>query len=130
LLYLATVLLLIHLNINGPGWTPVYLRLVTVAVAIWVLLNLIFRQQMHIFRASSFEVLMLMVVWLIPFVIQYTTMVAADQRLLLHACIESIPFLLAMKIMLTTNATHDRYLVIGLASAFMLVGVRQFIAPW
>jgi len=130
LIYVATVMVLVQLNLNGPSWTPKYLQYVTLMVSIWVGFQLVFKNHARVFLTSSFEMLMIILAWAVPLATQAFDFDPQIHRLLLHSCIESIPFLLAMKIIIRSQANAARTLISGIAIPFMLIGVRQFVAPF
>ena len=74
---------------------------------IWVGLKLVFQSHRQIFFTSSFEVLMIIIAWLLPVLTLEFDMDPNHRRLVLHACIESILVLLAMKIMLHRQPQQD-----------------------
>ena len=130
LIYIATFMALVQLNLNGPSWTPKYLQYVTLMISIWVGFKLVFKNHSRVFLTSSFEMLMIILAWAIPWATQALDFDPQIHRLLLHSCIESIPFLLAMKIIIRSQPNAARTLISGIAVTFMLIGVRQFVAPY
>jgi len=130
LIYISIFMLLVILNVYGPVWTPIYLRFITAIVLLWVIMKMLFKRHGDVVLTSGFEVLMIFIAWCIPtLLLQALNFPQEVQRMLLHSCLEAVPFLLAMKIIIRSSMKADRFLIICITSIFMLIGIRQYIAP-
>ena len=50
------------------------------------------------------------------------------RRLILHSCLEAVPFLLATKIIIRVDQRAERVTVFSIAGIFVLIGVRQYVS--
>lgn len=130
LIYFATFMLLLLLNssglsdTSGLAWINDYLKSVSFIVLIWVVMKLIFMQHSRIFLTSGFELLMIVIAWFIPVVIAGPlALTDADRQILLLSCLESIAFLLAMKIIIRKDPGKNLILVCSLICPYFLIGV-------
>jgi UDP-GlcNAc:undecaprenyl-phosphate GlcNAc-1-phosphate transferase len=131
LIYIATFMILVILNLIGPMWTHEYLVFITWVIFVWVVVKLVFKGHDRVILTSNFELLMIAVSWFIPMILTRVVAVSADvQQSLVHACIQAIPFLLAMKIIINKEPQKNRTLVVYLAGIFFIIGLRQMYAMW
>ena len=128
IIYLLTFALLFILNLLGPEWVHGYLQTVTIIVAIWVVLKLIFKRHNRVFLTSGIELLMIFITWVMPEVLIHNMQLSADmESTLLQTCVESIPFLLAMKILIRRQTRRNYSLVLALSSSFFLIVLHPLI---
>lgn len=127
LIYISTFALLVKLNFIGPAWTSEYLKVLSILVAIWVLLHLFFnRRKVRALMTSSFELLMLTVSLFVPVVLMNVLNFSFETReRLIYACLEAIPFLLAMKFIAHREPKRNTALILCLAGIFFMIGLRQ-----
>jgi UDP-GlcNAc:undecaprenyl-phosphate/decaprenyl-phosphate GlcNAc-1-phosphate transferase len=127
LIYIATFTLLVILNLIGPRWTAEYLTVFSILLSLWVLMKLIFnRRKVRALITSGFELLMLTIAWFIPVVLMNVLEFSFEKKqLILHACLQAIPFLLAMKFISHREPKRNRTLILCLAGIFFMIGLRQ-----
>ena len=129
LIYIATFMLLVILNLIGPMWTHEYLELLAIVMFIWVVLKLVLKHHEGVILTSNFELLMISISWFIPLVL--TNAVAFTEvvkQSLTHSCLQAIPFLLAMKIIIHKHPEKNRSIVVCMAGIFFMIGLRQLYA--
>ena len=130
LLYISMFVLLVVLNLFGPPWTPVYLHIMTVVILLWVVLKMLFKRHGDVILTSGFEVLMIFMSWAVPTLLTRAMSLPDDMyRMFLHSCLEAIPFLFAIKIIIRNSAKADRRLIISFVTTFLLIGLRQYLEP-
>lgn len=126
--YLAIWILMLLYEISSvenPSWLEAYNSWSAGLVLLWVVLKLIFSKHNEIVFASGFELLMLFISWFIPFVVMAELPVSpAVLHAVQHACLLSIPFLLAMKINIRVFGGHNRWIAIPLIFGLTVVGFR------
>jgi len=128
LIYFATFTLLVLLNSSGLSWINDYLMIVSSIVLIWVVLKLVFMRHSSIFLTSGFELLMLVIAWFIPVILaRIVDMTDASRQLLIVSCLESIVFLLAMKIIIRKEPSKNMVLVICLICTYFLIGFGSLL---
>ena len=129
LIYIAVFGLLVYLNLYGPAWTPDYLHVVTAVVLLWVVLKMLFKRYGDVVLTSGFEVLMIFFAWCLPtLLIRALELPNEVRRLILHSCLEAVPFLLATKIIIRVDQRAERVTVFSIAGIFVLIGVRQYVS--
>jgi UDP-GlcNAc:undecaprenyl-phosphate/decaprenyl-phosphate GlcNAc-1-phosphate transferase len=129
LIYFSTFTLIIFLNSSGSSdiselsWINGYLKIVSCLVLVWVVMKLVFMQHSRIFLTSGFELLMIVIAWFIPNTLA-SIMGIGDvaRQILLVSCLESIVFLLAMKIIIRKEPSRNLLLVGSLIFAYFLIG--------
>jgi len=127
-IYLLTFALLFMLNLLGDIWIQSYLQVVAVIVAIWVVLKLVFKRHNRVFLTSGIELMMIFITWVMPEVlIEHMGLSGDMERILLLTCVESIPFLLAMKILIRRQPRRNYSLVFALSSSFFLIALHPLI---
>jgi len=128
LIYFATFTLLVFFNSSGLSWIDDYLKIVSSIVLIWVLIKLVFMRHASIFLTSGFELLMLVIAWFIPVVLaRIVDMTDASRQLLIVSCLESIVFLLAMKIIIRKEPSKNKALVSCLVCTYFLIGFGSLL---
>ena len=124
LIYFATFTLLVLLNTSGLSWINDYLKIVSSILVVWVVMKLVFLQYSRIFLTSGFELLMIVTAWFIPLVLaRIVDMTDASRQLLIVSCLESIVFLLAMKIIIRKEPSKNKVLVSCLVCTYFLIGL-------
>lgn len=127
-LYLAIFALLLIYEVSSSyisSWVEGYISAASIFVLLWVTLKLFFSKHNEIVFASGFELLMLFVSWFVPFVVlEELNISASTVHAVQHACLLSIPFLLAMKINIRVHGGHNRWITILLVFGLAVVGVR------
>jgi len=128
LIYFATFTLLVFLNSSGLSWINDYLKIVSSILVVWVVMQLVFLQYSRIFLTSGFELLMIVTAWFIPLVLaRIMGMTDAGRQMLIVSCLESIAFLLAMKIIIHKEPRKNMVLVSCLACTYFLIGLGSLL---
>jgi UDP-GlcNAc:undecaprenyl-phosphate GlcNAc-1-phosphate transferase len=127
-MYLAIFALQVIYEISAsrvPSWLASYTFLAAGIVLLWVLLKLFFSTHNEIVFASGFELLMIFVSWFIPFVVLGKLNLSDELvRAIQHACLSSIPYMLAMKINIRNFGGHNRWVAAPLVFGLVIVGIR------
>lgn len=129
LIYLATFLLLTFYQLHGSVWVGDYLLGISAGVGLWAVLKFIYHRHHHVLFASGFEWLMLVMTFVLPVIVvpQLVGVMdvgAAVQQKLVLACLESIPFVMAMKICIRRQPRRNLWLVGSLLSILGLLVVE------
>jgi len=128
LIYFATFTLLFFLNSSGLLWINDYLKISTYLVLIWVVMKLVFMQHSRIFFTSGFELLMIFIAWFIPGVLAKTLNIPHEYKeILVLSCLESIVFLLAMKIIIRKEPNKNLLLVSYLIFLYFVIGIISLL---
>jgi len=129
LIYFATFTLLFLLNSSGLTWINDYLKIVSIVILIWVVMKLVFMQHSRIFLTSGFELIMIVIAWFIPVVLAKNVnfITVANNQALVLSCLESVVFLLAMKIIIRKEPSKNKVLVSCLVCTFFLIGLGSLL---
>jgi UDP-GlcNAc:undecaprenyl-phosphate/decaprenyl-phosphate GlcNAc-1-phosphate transferase len=130
-MYLAILTLLLVYEVSTiqvPSWLNTYNPMAAGITLLWVLLKLIFSDHNEIVFASGFELLILFVSWFIPFVVLDELQLSENLvRAVQHACLFSIPFMLAMKINIRNYGGHNRWIAVPLVFGLAAAGARGIL---
>lgn len=125
LLYISVFCLMVLYALFAAPWVVMYLAVLSGLVFLWVCIKLVFKRYGRVFLTSGFEMLMIIISWLLPvFLSRALTLSSQMESALYVACLESIPFLLAMKIVIRKQPRRNRMLVSSLVSVILLIGIR------
>jgi len=117
-IYVTIFVLLCIYQLYGAPWVAGYTVWLSGALALWVLLKLLFKRHLRIFLTSGFELLMIIISWFVPvFMSQAVPIAPEQQQAIVLACLEAIPILLAMKIIIRNQPKRNRTLAISRHSA-------------
>ncbi|MBP2676746.1 MAG: hypothetical protein H6Q84_3586, partial [Deltaproteobacteria bacterium] len=119
----------------SPAWIPPYLAVMSAVVLLWVLLKMKYRGHREIVQVSAFGMLMLGVVLFVALVLVPALDLGDGLRkMLLTVCMESVAFLLAMKILIRKQpqcnsmfAQSNSMFAVALLGALALIVVKGFI---
>ena len=124
LLYWCVFLLLAVFSRYGTDGIHFYMTVFTLLVTGWVVVKLMFKPNRRVFLTSEFEVLVILVSWLLPSLLLDTAyLTEATRYRLIIACLESIPFLLAMKIIIRRQPRRNRPLILSLSGVLIIIAV-------
>jgi UDP-GlcNAc:undecaprenyl-phosphate GlcNAc-1-phosphate transferase len=129
-IYLAILALLLVYeggDVSPRSWigTTYDLSIAVLAMG-WVVLKLFFSKHGEIMVTSNFELLILFISWFIPFVVLKDLQVSAPTvRAVQHACLLSIPFLLAMKINIRINEENSHWISNFLVFGLLVIAGRS-----
>jgi len=122
LLYWCVFLLLALFSCYGNETVHIYIASLSLSIAAWVSLKLVFKRNRRVFLTSGFEVLLICTSWLLPSLFMDAAYMTADsQYRLIVACLEALPFLMAMKIIIRRQPRRNRPLMISLAAILLAV---------
>jgi hypothetical protein len=131
LMWLACLCLLAMLQAipGSPAWVPAYLAMLSAAVFLWVLLKMKYHGHRQIVQISSFELLLLGVVLFVALVMLPALHMGNGLRnMLLAVSLESVAFLLAMKILIHRQPRRNSMIAAGFLLALALIVVRGFLS--
>jgi len=127
LLYWCVFLLLVVFACYGDDSVHFYLAVLSILVALWVVIKLVFRRARRVFLTSGFEVLLILVSWLVPELLTGASYLdELTRKRLTLACLESIPFLLAMKIVIRRQPRRNYALMLSLLTILLLVALKSY----
>jgi UDP-GlcNAc:undecaprenyl-phosphate/decaprenyl-phosphate GlcNAc-1-phosphate transferase len=112
-----------------PSWMPAYLAVLSALVLCWVLLKMRFGRHGGIVLFSSFEILLIGTSLFVALVV-VTALGLGDgvRRLLLAVCLESVVFLLAMKLLVLHQPRRSPLIAGGLLLALAVIVLKGFLA--
>lgn len=111
-----------------PRWMPAYLAVLSALVLGWVLLKMRFRRHGEIVLFSSFEILLIGTSLFVALVaVPVLGLGDGVRRLLLAVCLESVVFLLAMKLLVVHQPRRSPLIVVGLLLALAIVVLKGFL---
>lgn len=110
---------------GGRDWPSLYLTLISVLAAIWVAAKIIFRRKLVILSTSGFELLMLFLSWFMPFVLfQELSLPVSVVDAGRHACLQVLPFMLAIKLYFNTQPQANKWVVGILSGTTVIIALR------
>ena len=113
---------------GAPAWVPAYLAVLSAVVLLWVLLKMRYRGHRQIVQVSSFELLLLGIVLFVALVmVPALHLDEGIRRMLLAVCLESVAFLLAMKILIRRQPHRNSMIAAGFLLALALIVVKGFL---
>jgi len=122
------LLALLQATPGAPAWVPTYLAVLSAIVLLWVLLKMKYRGHRQIVEISSFELLLLVIVLLAALVmVPALHLDERIRRMLLAVSLESVAFLLAMKILLRRQPHRNSMIAAGFLLALALIVVKGFL---
>jgi UDP-GlcNAc:undecaprenyl-phosphate GlcNAc-1-phosphate transferase len=130
LMWLACLCLLALLQAipGSPAWVPGYLAVLSAVVLLWVLLKMRYRGHREIVEISSFELLLLGVVLFAALVMVPALRMGDGLRnMLLTVSLESVAFLLAMKIVIRRQPHRNPMIAAGFLLALALIVAKGFL---
>ncbi len=105
--------------------SDVYLTTISVLAVAWVLFKMVFRENSVILMMSSFELLMVLLSWFLPFVVfQELHLPANIVDAGRFACLQSLPFMLATKIYFKVQPQGNKWVVGVLAGSMVILALR------
>jgi UDP-GlcNAc:undecaprenyl-phosphate GlcNAc-1-phosphate transferase len=133
LMYAAcfSVFSILNLLTKGTPWIRIYLAAYSGVILLWVLLKMqASRSHKEVMHAPGFETLLVGISLFIPFVgIPATGIGEGSRNAILAACLESVPLLMALKILVRKQAQRNAVLVATLLLPLLLVGMRGLFIP-
>lgn len=113
---------------GGRHWPSIYLTLISALAVIWVTTKIIFRRKLVILNTSGFELLMLLLSWFLPFVLfQELSLPIRVVDAGRHACLQVLPFMLAIKIYFDTQPQANKWVVGILSGTMVLITLRGWM---
>ncbi|MBS1243533.1 MAG: UDP-GlcNAc:undecaprenyl-phosphate GlcNAc-phosphate transferase, partial [Deltaproteobacteria bacterium] len=133
LLYAAcfSVFSILNLLSKGTPWIRVYLAAYSGVILAWVLLKMqTLSSHKEVMHTTGFETLLVGISLFVPFVgIPATGIGEGARNAILMACLESVPLLMALKIVVRKQAQRNALLVATLLLPLLLVGMRGLRVP-
>ena len=113
---------------GSPDWVPRYLAVLSAIVLLWVLLKMKYRGHWEIVGISSFEILLLGIVLFAALVVMPALHMGNELRnMLLAVSLESVAFLLAVKIVILRQPRRNTVIVAGFLLALALIVAKGFL---
>jgi hypothetical protein len=131
LIWIACVCLLALLQAapGSPAWVPAYLAVMSAVVLLWVLLKMKYRGHREIVQVSAFEMLLLGVVLFVALVLVPALHPGEGLRkMLIAVCMESVAFLLAIKILIRRQPHRNSMIAVAFLGALALIVVKGFVS--
>ena len=133
LLYAAcfSVFSILNLLSKETPWIRVYLAAYSGVILTWVLLKMqASSSHKDVMHATGFETLLVGISLFVPFVgIPATGIGEGARNAILMACLESVPLLMALKIVVRKQTQRNGVLVATLLLPLLLVGMRGLCVP-
>ncbi len=125
----AALLLILQVAPGAPVWMPAYLASLSALVLFWVLLKMRYRGHREILPVSSFEVLLISVSLVAAFILVPAFGLGEGfRRVTLVVALESVSFLLALKILLHRRPHRNRVIAGLLLFLLAFVGAKGLLA--
>ena len=128
LLYLAcfSSLLIYHFAYQ-TRWLTWYFLILSLFAFLWVVVRVLFKRRAQVLLPSSFEILLIIFSWFIPFVCCSAFNLSLDTKhRIVLVCLQSIPLLGGIKVMLRRHARRNRWLALSFLVSFLVIGGRSF----
>jgi hypothetical protein len=129
-LYLAIFLLLFLYNFllaKTNPWLGTYLDILSIALLIWVILMLFVKREEEIVLTSGYEVFALTFTWILPVAI-LPAIVSEQHQYVIDifwaVCLQSIPFLLAVRLFIRRKSKTATAVLVMFAFAFSALGIN------
>ena len=114
---------------GSPAWVPMYLSVMSAGVLLWVLLKMKYRGHREIIEVSMFEMLLLGVVLFVALlVVPALNLGEGLRKMMLVVCMESVAFLLAMKILIRRQPHRNSMIALAFLGALALIVVKGFVS--
>lgn len=129
-LYASIFLLLFHYNTHFTAADEInhILRPLTVITAIWVLAKIFLRGNHAVLFTTSFELLLLFLIWFLPFILLDSLLIPEEFIFAGKiACLESLPYLLLLKIYFKKKPEANVQILSGLTIALITIVLRSLI---
>jgi hypothetical protein len=117
---------ILNLLSRGTPWIRVYLAVYSGVVLVWVFLKMqVWSPHKDVLYATGFETLLIGISLFVPFVgIPATGIGEGARNAILMACLEAVPLLMALKILVRKQAPRLSVIAATLLLPLLLVGVR------
>ncbi len=130
LLYLACFSILVVYEFSYPynPFINLYLFSIGAGSFIWVSARVLFKRKSQVLLPSSFEVLLIIFSWFIPFI--YTPSSGLGEQIrhkIILICLYAIPLLASIKVMLRRHARRNKWIAITFITFFTIIGIRSFL---
>ena len=127
LLYSSCVCLMgiLQLRTDSVAWVGPYMAIFSVSLLAWVLLVTKFRPvYFRSLAPTGFETLLIVMCLLVPLVVPAMGLEDSIRRAVLMASVESIPIMLAFKILVRERPAQNLVFVVGFLAVFLFLGIR------
>lgn len=113
-----------NLGMKNEGFS-LYLTTISLLALVWVAFKIFFRKNPQVILPSSFELLMLLLSWFIPFVLlpEFNSADSTIQSGRL-ACLQVLPFMLVTKIFFNSQPQGNNWVVGMFAGAMVVIAMR------
>lgn len=117
---------ILNLLSRGTPWIRVYLAVYSGVVLVWVFLKMqVWSPHKDVLYATGFETLLIGISLFVPFVgIPATGIGEGAKNAILMACLEAVPLLMALKILVRKQAPRLSVIAATLLLPLLLVGLR------
>jgi membrane protein YdbS with pleckstrin-like domain len=114
---------------GSPAWVPAYLSMMSAGVLFWVLLKMRYRGHREIVQVSAFEMLLLGIVLFVALVLVPALNLGEGLRkMMLAVCMESVAFLLAMKILIRRQPHRNSMIAVAFLGALAFIVAKGFVS--
>jgi len=92
---------------------------------LWAALKIVFKSHHEVFLTSSFELLLLLIAWFVPYIalpaLSVSPVVLVAAKL---SCLAAIPLLIAMKVVIRKQPHRNRFMAMGLLLLLLIIAIR------
>jgi len=105
-----------------------YMGLFTALLLLWAAFKIKFKSRHEVFLTSSFEILLIFTSWFVPFVVLpvFEVPIAVMDAAKL-SCLEAIPLLIAMKLIIKRQPDRNRNMGLALIMLLLLIGIKALL---
>ncbi|MDQ6967582.1 MAG: MraY family glycosyltransferase [Mariprofundaceae bacterium] len=124
LFYLAALTILYVLNVSTFKGLNIFLytSCFVITLCVWSALKIRFKGHKEVFLTSGFELLLILISWFVPYIFLPVLNVPNEIiDVVKISCLQAIPLLIALKIVIRRQPDRNYYLVFGFASLLSLI---------
>lgn len=105
-----------------------YMGSFTFLLLLWAAFKIKFKSRHEVFLTSSFEILLIFTSWFVPYVVlpAFEVPVAVMDAAKL-SCLEAIPLLIAMKLIIKRQPDRNRNMGLALIMLLLLIGIKALL---
>jgi len=126
--YLLCFVLFLALNVSAHGWVPDYLKYGTLLLLLWVIFKLAFKRHGRIFLTSGFEIMVITMVAILPWLAEQVEMIPVEfLGLYLSVAVESFVWLFALKIIIRRQPHRNTVLMLCFSGLLIILTSRGLL---
>jgi hypothetical protein len=122
------MVLLYWFNPEQPAWLFLYINGLSLFALIWSIPRVIFKNRGRILLPTSFESMLIALVWFVPLVLGPAIGIDEEQQMkITWACVQALPILMLFKLSVRRHARRNHMVAIGFILVLAMFGISSFI---